>query len=119
MPSRRAIPDRAMPDRVTVEPCVGFSATGPVYGEPIEGVRGNLNARRGRATTLEVGQSGWSVEKVGEVILDPVTLPPLSRVTNEATGYSQTVGMVVEFDQPPVQRFLVAALGQLYRSEAG
>jgi hypothetical protein len=111
----RPIPDRAMPHRVTIRPCTGMGDRGPVYGDPIEHVRANLNGGRGQGKEIVVGDGGWTVTKTGEVTLDARDLPLFSEVVNEATGNSTIVGAVVDWDQPPVQRFLVASLGLLVR----
>jgi hypothetical protein len=107
-----------MPHRVTVRPCVGMSATGPVYGDPIEHVRANLNGGRGQGKSLDLSAGGWTVTKTGEVTLDELELPLFSEVVNEATGNSTIVGAVALWDQPPVQRFLVAELGLLVAPSA-
>ena len=112
---RRPIPDRAMPDRAVIEPCVGFAKNKPLYGDPFT-VRANFNVGRrntGSQTTLDAAP-GFSISKSGDVLLDDLDdLPMLSAVTNEATGTSVLVGSVQRFDQPPMQPFLFVGLGQL------
>lgn len=117
MPDRRPIPDRGMPHRVTISPCTGYSAQGPVWGPPGDVVRANLNGggttRSGGTITGFVGGAEFSMVRSGEVVLDDVELPLLSLVTNEATGNSGVVGSVTRFDQAPMQSFIVATLGEL------
>jgi hypothetical protein len=107
-----------MPHLVTIRPCSGMSATGPVYGDPVEHVRANLNSGRGQGKVLDLSAGGWTVTKTAEVTLDELELPLFSEVVNEATGNSSIVGAVVLWDQPPVQRFLVASLGLLVAPSA-
>jgi hypothetical protein len=101
-----------MPHLVTIEPCTGYSAKGPIWGEPGEPVRANLNGGRGQGRSIDTGVGSFTITKTAEITLD-ATLPLLSRVTNTATGNDYVVGAVVDWDQPPVQPFTVAALGLL------
>lgn len=106
----RRIPDALMPHQATITPWTGEGSTGPLYGAPWEPVRGQFDGA-GSATGRSVTVGGQDLVIVGRLYLDPVDLPPLSKVHSSVDGSDLLVAGTRIFDGGGL-RYLLVTLGQ-------